>query len=116
MKVELTKEMFCNLIDSIERHWRLIEQIEGTFDIEITESKFLSLMNTLVDVLIELLTNKKEHYSDSYYIDDISYYMWELDFGKKWKPGCLTIDDKDIPLRNSEDLWNILMLGENDET
>ena len=33
MRVELTKEMFCNLVDSIEKHWRLVEQIEDTFDI-----------------------------------------------------------------------------------
>lgn len=56
------------------------------------------------------------HSPDSRWINDIDYYMYELDFGKKWKPGCLTIDNKDISLRNSEDLWNILVLGENNET
>lgn len=108
MKVELTKEMFCNLIDSIEKHWRLVEQIEDTFNIEATESKFLSLMDALIDVLIELLTNEKEHYDDPYYINDISYYMWELDFGKKWAPGMVTFEDTDIPLRNSSDLWELI--------
>jgi len=41
--------------------------------------------------------------------DWISYFCWELDFGKKWKPG--TIEDengKDIKLQTVEDLWVIL--------
>ena len=49
-----------------------------------------------------------EHKRDPYWCDDITYYMWELDFGKKWAPGMVTFEDKDIPLRNSSDLWELI--------
>ena len=39
---------------------------------------------------------------------DISYYMIELDFGKKWQQGMIIQDGKDIKLQNSHDLWNLI--------
>lgn len=41
--------------------------------------------------------------------DWIGYYVYELDFGRNYKPGDVK-DDKgnNIPLQTTEDLWNIL--------
>lgn len=42
---------------------------------------------------------------------DISYWVWELDFGRKWKPGCVTDSDgTDIKLETAEDLYRYLWL------
>ena len=41
----------------------------------------------------------------------ISYFIYELDFGRKWKPGCVTEDGKDIPLSTPEQLYD--MISEN---
>lgn len=39
----------------------------------------------------------------------ISYWAWELDFGRKWKPGCVTDSDgTDIKLETAEDLYYYL--------
>lgn len=39
----------------------------------------------------------------------ISYWAWELDFGRKWKPGCVTDSDgTDIKLETAEDLYHYL--------
>lgn len=39
----------------------------------------------------------------------ISYFCYEIDFGREWKVGCMTdIDGTDIPLGTIEDLWNEL--------
>lgn len=40
--------------------------------------------------------------------DWISYWMYELDCGREWKPYMVTKDGEDIPLRTMEDLWNLL--------
>lgn len=113
MTVEITKENFCTLVDDIERYYRFLEKLEEVSQIDFFNSSFCSFLDQVSNFLVELFFL---HSSDSRLTNDIDYYMYELDFGKKWKPGCLTIDDKDIPLRNSEDLWNILILGENNET
>ena len=39
----------------------------------------------------------------------ISYFVFDLDFGKKWKPGMITEKDgTDIVLKSSEDLYEYL--------
>lgn len=112
MTVEITKERFCALVDDIENYYRFLEKLEEVSQIDFTNSSFYSFSNQVSDFLVDLFFLRSPN---PHWINDIDYYMYELDFGKKWKPGCITIDDKDIPLRNSEDLWNVLMLGENDE-
>lgn len=113
MTVEITKENFCALVDNIERYYRFLEKLEEVSQIDFFNSSFCYFLDQVSNFLVELFF---PHSSDSRLMNDIDYYMYELDFGKKWKPGYVIIDDKDMPLRNSEDLWNILTLGENDET
>lgn len=41
--------------------------------------------------------------------DWIGYWLFELDCGKRYKPGMITESDgTDIPLATIEDLWNLL--------
>ena len=38
----------------------------------------------------------------------IEYFIYELDFGKDYKKGCVTFEGKNVKLKTFEDLWNIL--------
>lgn len=40
--------------------------------------------------------------------DDLDYFVFELNFGKKYEPGDYMVDGKEIPLATLEDLWNAL--------
>lgn len=40
--------------------------------------------------------------------NDLDYFVFELDFGKKYEPGDYMVDGKEIPLATIEDLWNAL--------
>ena len=41
--------------------------------------------------------------------DMIDYFCWELDFGKKWYPGCITeMDGTEIKLSTPEELWEAI--------
>ena len=52
--------------------------------------------------LLEILTNDKNEW--------ISYWIYELDCGKKYKEGCVVdANKKNIPLKTIKDLWNILI-------
>lgn len=42
------------------------------------------------------------------YGNDLAYWVYELDFGNKWRPGYVTEDGTDIKLETEEDLWNFL--------
>lgn len=39
--------------------------------------------------------------------DDFDFFIFDLDFGRKWAPGIIKDGDgSDIPLRNAEELWD----------
>lgn len=108
MKIELTEKNFCNLIDAVEEFWETCNKLDEAFGINITESKIVNLMEVLLSELVESLYDIEDCKENPYWIDDINYYIWELNFGKKWGPGKITIDGHDVPLRNSHDLWKIV--------
>lgn len=104
MRVELTEENFCKIVDEIEEYWRAVEEFEDKYGIDICESFPARLSNTIQDFLTKIIYGNDERD-----MTDIDYYMWELDFGEKWRPGCCTYNDgTDIPLRNSHELWKAI--------
>lgn len=59
-----------------------------------------------VDMMIMLL--------DKIFCDDsdyplIDYWIYELDFGKKWKPGCVTDNGEEVELWSISDLYDALV-------
>ena len=96
----MTKEIFNQLLKAVEAHSTFITNIYKDYGIDFTNSPLVGIENQVEKCL-------KAHFKDK--SDWISYWMWELDFGKKWKEGVLTDEyGKDIPLRTSDDLWNLL--------
>lgn len=109
----ITKEEFCKIIDSVRDYWDTLTKLNKLLDTNIVESKLSSFMDTSLEFLNNLLYDKDTaDKRDVNYINDIDYYCWELDFGRKYKPGVYKIDNMDIPLKNSEDLWNLIVAYE----
>lgn len=109
MNVKLTKEAFCNLVNKLEEYFIKMKEIEDLIGISLTESDTWDLFDQTSNFIQELVYTKEElkNYGD---YNDISYYMWELNFGKDWKKGMvLDKDNNDIPLKDSNDLWNTLI-------
>ena len=105
MKVELTKENFCFIVDAIEDSYKTLRELSDYTGLIFTESKFAESVDKIQDFLEDLLDIER----NDLYGTDIDYYMWELDFGEKWEPGTITDSEgNDIPLRNSEDLWELI--------
>lgn len=62
------------------------------------------MLSLVVDLLIDLTNDDKD---DSM----IEYWMYELEYGSKWEPGIITtFDGVDIKLQTPEDLYNYLVL------
>ncbi len=59
--------------------------------------------DVLFDVILDLLEN---HFND----EDawISYWVFDLEFGKKYKPGMIIIDKEDVSLKTIEDLYKVI--------
>lgn len=103
--MKLTKEQFCSAVDAYQK--MNDEELIISNSLGITEWLPQNWLDNYYSLLTELCEFKDEDY-DNCYGTDLDYYCFELDFGRNWSPGMVTIDGKDIPLRNAEDLWNYI--------
>ena len=98
MKVELTKEIFIKSMTTIREYYELIFNIEKFLQTDLFESGLYEISTTYAAVLETLCNN-----------DMVSYFMWDLEWGKNWKPGCVTDEDgNDIKLQTINDLWKVI--------
>lgn len=62
---------------------------------------YLSRVETVLLDMLKKLTDDK--------YDWIGYYVYELEWGKKWKRGTITLKNKkDVPLKTMSDLYDII--------
>lgn len=59
------------------------------------------VVNQLIKIL-KVMTNDDTQHSW------IEYFIWDLDFGRKWKKGMVSVNDIDYKLKTTNDLWNLL--------
>ena len=104
----INKEEFINIIKGVERHIRFLDALDRVareYGEEYTEFANLSCADLAIRALNYAVDEKEG-------CDDISYFCWELDFGRDWYEGCvLDKDGNDIPLKTPEDLWNLITLN-----
>jgi len=106
----LTKKRFINYITTL----KLIES--DLHKVHIAFKKldpdfggfYLSRFSTLI---IKVLQDAMQ---DKY--DYINYFIYELDYGKKWKKGMITRKNgEDVKLKTPEDLYNYLIETKNEK-
>ena len=88
-KIMLNLKKFCNKIDSLS----------DTFDCDF----FIELTSPIIDETVCLLSY---HFKDNE--NWIDYWMWELNFDKRYEQGMVQIDGKEVPLKTIRDLYNLL--------
>lgn len=95
----MTKENFSELINAVKNHSEYIWNLYKDYGIDFENTPVMEIENEITKYL-------KAQFDDKY--DWISYWMWELNFGENWKPGTVTENGNDIPLKTIDDLWNLL--------
>ena len=101
----MNKELFVNTINKMEELYEeqelfsnVLKKIDNDFGGCLIHNKTITLLEDLVKKLV----------NDKY--DYISYYLWELDFGKEYKDGVITeADGSIIKLSNPEELYDLIM-------
>ena len=101
----MNKELFVDTMNKIEELVReqdefdnLLHKIDNEFGGGYIYNKPIAILEDLLRILV----------NDKY--DNISYYMWELDFGKEYKEGSITEEDgTPIPLSNASELYDLIM-------
>ena len=98
----IKKEKFVRILNELERVDRAEEKIvEAISSISAFywNYPFSTGSDTVIDLLEELTNDEGQM---------ISYFVYELDWGKKWEPGCVTDENEDIDLSTAEKLYDYL--------
>lgn len=104
--INIDKTKFINIMNEFESFTKKID--DSSYKIrKLTDNEWDVFFPTEEFILCELL-NKIFNCELS---DDLGYFVYELEFGEKWKEGVVTdVDGNDIPLKNSSDLYDLLIV------
>ena len=102
----IKKELFVQTINFIRDRSDAMDKINKVFSVEFEDSVFYPYFkyeNQLINVLAASFD-----YDDDIIYDWISYYCFELDFGRKHKLGDVMENDVPIPVGTPEELYDFL--------
>lgn len=104
----ITKKKFVSIIERMrdlndlqDQINELIRNSKESMVLDFTESA--GIMITMEDVIVDLL---EETMDDKY--EDISYFIYELDYGREYEPGCISQDGKHLDFSCAESLYDYL--------
>lgn len=100
----ISKESFVNAIESVCNTWRYQEGLNNYFRKSGVDGYIFQpdCTATVIDLLHTFMGEKDKD-------EWISYFCFELDFGKKWKEGTIFDENhNEIVLQTTEDLYELL--------
>ncbi len=101
----MTKEVFISAIEALQKQYAFDEKISDCLRIAFDGAMPYD-NHLLTNVILEILQDHFPPGKDGWC--DIEYFMYELDFGKKWTKDSVTDGGKSIRLETPSDLWDYL--------
>lgn len=106
--VPLTKEEFVDIINRLREATELVDKVEELFrnsreNLENDYCNAASLQISHEGTVVKLL--EKLMHDDA---EDISYFIYELEYGKAYTPGCVMDGDREIDIGTAEKLYEYL--------
>ncbi len=99
----MNKDKFLECIDLIQKQIQKDDKCADAFGILTDQNRIWYDNGSIFEAALIALETQMQDESEW-----IRYWVWELDCGKEYKPGTVTEENKNIPLRTPEDLWNLL--------
>lgn len=105
----ISKEKFTKILNQLRDSNDLVDKVNELFrsnrdkvDCEFCDGAGLQICHeSLVVELLQMLTHDKA--------EDISYFIYELDYGREYRPGCITDENgRDIDFSTPEKLYDYL--------
>lgn len=104
----IDKKLFTDCIKALQNKWDMLCEMDILLTKYQCDSSIFGLNNgpeVMLGKLLEAVCEDKGNW--------ISYFCYELDFGRDWEPGDVEDKDgKDIPLGTIDDLYNLVTKGE----
>lgn len=104
----ITREEFIEIIDKLRKVNDFVDETNAKarklHDAIISDfHNAMSLSISHEQIVVELLENM---FNDTYII---SWWLYELDYGREYKDYCITVDDKPIDLSDAGKLYDYLI-------
>ena len=97
----IDKQTFIKIITKLKEYMERVSKIEDTLNCVFNFS-------TLDDVVVELLEKLTNAEVDQVYSSTLSWWIYDLNFGKDWEPDSLIVDGESIDLSTAEKLYDFL--------
>ena len=103
----INKEKFVEIMNRLKNYNDLQEKINELFKgyIDNRENDFCNAGSICIgheSVVVSIL-------EDMFETDLISWWIYELDYGKEYSPGALLIDDKEIDVSTVDKLYDVMI-------
>ena len=110
MTLEITKKLFVETIHALEKQYKYdskcAKHIQAVFNDNFISGYDNHLLTGQLVKMLQLAFN------DAHKESWIEYYLYELDFGKKYRKGCATNKDgSEIKLSNAGELYDFLIIN-----
>lgn len=107
----ISKEKFCEILKKLEE----AEQQDNKFSLSISEFFDCTALryvptDSYTRIILDLLNEMFNLESYEYIGTDLEYFIYELDWGKRWHSGIITEKDgTDIDISSADKLYDYLM-------
>lgn len=106
-KTTITKELFISSIEALKKQYEHDRKCSEAFQVILPDDHVSLydnhiLTNQLIKILVELTNDDQGEWID--------YYIYELNFGEKWKEYKVMVKGKYFKLETPEELWELLNL------
>lgn len=100
--MRLTKEEFITYMTKLDDSKKYLDKLEEVLGAYLFDGPLYSPIESLEDFIADMCDLKPG-------CEDLSYFIYELDFGREYKEGCV-LDENDTPLdfSSSEKLYDYL--------
>lgn len=104
----LSKNEFVQAINRLkamdEKEHSIYKATDGAFSLSEIEE-----YSELFTNYVRLLELSMDVEPDQQYGSDISYFIYELNYGEKWTPNSVTVDGESIDISTAEKLYEYLL-------
>ena len=97
----ISKENFIKYINKLEQLRSLEDTLNSAGELLDFSISFGQHEALIVDILEDAFEDQCFNW--------ISYYIYELSFGKDWNEGIVIMDDENIRMSNAGELWDVLV-------
>lgn len=100
----LSRETFVKAINEIKRAWDYQEDLNKFFSAHKADGYIYQ--PDCADVLIMVIEDAMGLERDADGMTDVSWFVYEMDFGRNFKMGDLVVDGKEVDVSDAEKLYD----------